>query len=130
LTIVATTREPLGVPGETAWRVPSLGLPSRSTTLPVGSLTQYDAVRLFLDRAIKARPNFRLTNDNAPAVAQICDRLDGIPLAIELAAARVRGMAVEQLAAALDDRFRLLTRRRPHGPAPPTDAPGLCRLGL
>ena len=73
------------------------------------SLSQYDAVRLFLDRATKARPNFRLTNDNAPAVAQICDRLDGIPLAIELAAARVRGMAVEQLAAGLDDRFRLLT---------------------
>ncbi len=109
LTVVATTREPLGVPGETAWRVPSLALPARATTLAVGSLSQYDAVRLFLDRATKARPNFRLTNDNAPAVAQICDRLDGIPLAIELAAARVRGMAVEQLAAGLDDRFRLLT---------------------
>jgi predicted ATPase/class 3 adenylate cyclase/DNA-binding CsgD family transcriptional regulator len=109
LTIVATSREPIGVPGETAWRVPSLALPARATTLEIGSLSQYDAVRLFLDRATKARPNFRLTNDNAPAVAQICDRLDGIPLAIELAAARVRGMAVEQLASGLDDRFRLLT---------------------
>ena len=66
-------------------------------------------MRLFVDRATKARPNFQLTDDNAAAVAQICHRLDGIPLAIELAAARVRGLTVEQVAAGLDDRFRLLT---------------------
>jgi predicted ATPase len=109
LVIVATTREPLGVPGETAWRVPSLALPGRFDAVQAEALSQFDAVRLFLDRAAKARPNFVLGVDNAPAVAQVCSRLDGIPLAIELAAARVRGMTVEQVAAGLDDRFRLLT---------------------
>jgi predicted ATPase/DNA-binding CsgD family transcriptional regulator len=109
LVIVATTREPLGVPGETGWRVPSLALPGRVETVQLEALSQFDAVRLFLDRAAKARPNFVLGVDNAPAVAQLCARLDGIPLAIELAAARVRAMTVEQVAAGLDDRFRLLT---------------------
>jgi predicted ATPase/DNA-binding CsgD family transcriptional regulator len=109
LVIVATTREPLGVPGETGWRVPSLSLPGRFEAVELEGLSQFDAVRLFLDRAAKARPNFVLGVDNAPAVAQVCARLDGIPLAIELAAARVRGMTVEQVAAGLDDRFRLLT---------------------
>jgi predicted ATPase/class 3 adenylate cyclase/DNA-binding CsgD family transcriptional regulator len=109
LVIVATTREPLGVPGETGWRVPSLSLPGRLEPVEVEALSQFDAVRLFLDRATKARPNFALGVDNAPFVAQVCARLDGIPLAIELAAARVRGMRVEQVAAGLDDRFRLLT---------------------
>ena len=75
----------------------------------VESLSQFDAVRLFLDRAAKVRPNFVLTAENAAAVAQICHRLEGIPLAVELAAARVRGLTVEQVAAGLDDRFRLLT---------------------
>jgi predicted ATPase/class 3 adenylate cyclase/DNA-binding CsgD family transcriptional regulator len=109
LTVVATSREPLGVPGEASWRVPSLALPTRSEPLPVDSLTQYDAVRLFLDRAVRARPNFAVTAENAAAVGQLCARLDGIPLAIELAAARVRGLTIERLAAGLDDRFRLLT---------------------
>jgi predicted ATPase/DNA-binding CsgD family transcriptional regulator len=109
LVIVATTREPLGVPGETAWRVPSLALPGRFEPVEPEALSHFDAVRLFLDRAAKARPNFALGVDNAPAVAQLCARLDGIPLAIELAAARVRAMTVEQVAAGLDDRFRLLT---------------------
>jgi predicted ATPase/DNA-binding CsgD family transcriptional regulator len=95
LTILATSREPLGVPGEIAWRVPSL--------------SHDDAIRLFTERARRARPNFKATDENADAVAQICQRLDGIPLAIELAAARVRGMTVGQVAVGLDDRFRLLT---------------------
>lgn len=109
LVILATSREPLGVPGETAWRVPSLSLPGRAEPVAVTALSTFDAVRLFLDRAARARPNFALTDANAPAVAQICARLDGIPLAIELAAARVRGLTVDQIAAGLDDRFRLLT---------------------
>jgi predicted ATPase len=109
LAIVATSREPLGVPGETAWRVPSLSLPGRFEPVEPEGPSQFDAVRLFLDRAVKARPNFVLDFDSAPAVAQVCWRLDGIPLAIELAAARVRAMTVAQVAAGLDDRFRLLT---------------------
>ena len=109
LTVVATSREPLGVPGETAWRVPSMPAPDPVHGQAIETLSQFDAVRLFLDRATKVRPNFKLTPDNAPAVAQICHRLEGIPLAVELAAARVRGLTVEQVAGGLDDRFRLLT---------------------
>jgi predicted ATPase len=109
LTVVATSREPLGVPGETGWRVPSLSLPARSGLVAPDVLGKCDAVRLFVERAAHARPDFSLTAENAMAVAQICERLDGIPLALELAAARVRGLAVEPLASALDDRFRLLT---------------------
>src|SRR5437868_4951441 len=73
------------------------------------SLGAYDAVALFVERARQARPNFAVTNGNAPAVAEICARLDGIPLAIELAAARVRVLSPEEIRAGLDDRFRLLT---------------------
>jgi predicted ATPase len=109
LTVVATSREPLGVPGETGWRVPTLSRPEPSELVSADGLPHYDAVRLFMERAAHARPDFALTVDNAGAVAQICARLDGIPLAIELAAARVRGLTVGALAAALDDRFRLLT---------------------
>ena len=107
--ILATSRAPLGVAGETSWRVPSLSLPAEPMPEPVEGLAQSDAVRLFIERALKVRPNFSISNDNAAAVAGICHALDGIPLAIELAAARVRLMAVEEIAAALADRFRLLT---------------------
>jgi predicted ATPase/class 3 adenylate cyclase/DNA-binding CsgD family transcriptional regulator len=107
--VLATSRAPLGVAGETNWRVPSLSLPAEREHEPVEALAQSDAVRLFIERALKVRPNFAITNDNAPSVAGICHALDGIPLAIELAAARVRLMAVEEIAAALTDRFRLLT---------------------
>ncbi len=108
--ILATSREGLGVPGETVWRVPSLSLPDDVHHLPSSvDLVLYDAVRLFVDRAVVTTPGFAVTNQNAPAVAQVCKRLDGIPLAIELAAARVKVLAVEQIAARLDDRFRLLT---------------------
>jgi predicted ATPase len=109
LTVIATSREPLGVPGETGWRVPTLSRPERSEPVTPDALLRYDAVRLLAERAAHVRPDFALTVDNAAAVAQICERLDGIPLALELAAARVRGLSVGALAAALDDRFRLLT---------------------
>jgi predicted ATPase/class 3 adenylate cyclase/DNA-binding CsgD family transcriptional regulator len=108
LTILATSREPLGLAGETTWRVPPLALPASAPTTPE-MLTAYDAVTLFVERAQQARPNFVVTNDNAAAVAEICARLDGIPLAIELAAARVRVLSLDSIRAGLDDRFRLLT---------------------
>jgi non-specific serine/threonine protein kinase len=109
---MATSREVLRADGEVVWRVPSLSLPSREAATPLEQLTQYEAVRLFIDRAMAAGPQFRVTNDNAPAVAEICWRLDGIPLAIELAAARVNVLAPEQIRERLDDRFRLLTNGR------------------
>jgi predicted ATPase/class 3 adenylate cyclase/DNA-binding NarL/FixJ family response regulator len=107
--VLATSREPLSVPGEISWRVPSLNAPPAETSEPVAVLSQYDAVRLFIDRARRARPSFAVTEDNAPAIAQICHRLDGIPLALELAAARCRQLSAERIAHDLDDRFRLLT---------------------
>ena len=108
--VLATSRAPLGVGGETDWRVPSLSLPEPADKRePLEVLGQYDAVRLFIERARKARPNFAVTSENAPAVAQVCQELDGLPLAIELAAARVRMMSVQQIAAGLGDRFHLLT---------------------
>jgi predicted ATPase/class 3 adenylate cyclase len=109
LQVLATSREPLGISGETIWRVPSLEAPAPMAREAVEEVTQYEAVRLFIDRAREVRPGFTVTNDTAPAVAQICHRLDGIPLAIELAAARVRALSVKQLMARLDDRFRLLS---------------------
>jgi predicted ATPase/transcriptional regulator with XRE-family HTH domain/Tfp pilus assembly protein PilF len=107
LRILATSREPLGVAGEVTRRVPSLTVPPPPPP-PPEQLSQYEAVRLFVERAVAARADFRVTNANAPAVAQVCWRLDGIPLAIELAAAWVRTLSVEQLAARLDDCFGLL----------------------
>jgi predicted ATPase/class 3 adenylate cyclase/DNA-binding CsgD family transcriptional regulator len=109
LSILATSREPLGVEGEAPWRVPSLTLPDEKAPSSLESLSQYEAVRLFIERAIAVRPNFQVTNENAPAVAQICHRLDGIPLAMELAAARTRMMTPEQIVEGLMDRFHLLT---------------------
>jgi non-specific serine/threonine protein kinase len=109
LRLVATSRAGLGVPGETLWRVPSLSLPAPGELPSRGGLVEYEAIRLFIERAAAVRPEFRVTDGNAPAVAQVCRRLDGIPLAIELAAARVGALTVEQIAARLDDRFGLLT---------------------
>ena len=108
LHILATSRELLGISGETTWRVPSLSLPPKPPP-PPESLDQYEAIGLFMERARAANSTFHLTTQNAGAVVEVCARLDGIPLAIELAAARVRMMSVEQIAARLDDRFRLLT---------------------
>ena len=109
--ILASSREALGIAGETAYRVPSLECPNaaQASQETVEQLTQYAAVQLFIERATQSLTTFTVTNANAPAVAQICYRLDGIPLAIELAAARVRGLSVEQIAARLDDSFQLLT---------------------
>jgi len=109
LRILATSREGLGIAGELAYRVPSLSIPNLKNLPPFENLSQYEAVRLFIERAIFSQPTFAVTNSNAPAVAQICHRLDGIPLAIELAAARVKSLPVDQIAKRLDDRFRLLT---------------------
>ena len=107
--VLATSREPLGVSGEITFRVPSLPCPRPERSLDVEAVSQYDAVRLFLERARRARPSFVVSEANCPAVAQICHRLDGIPLAIELAASRCRQMSAEHIATELDDRFRLLT---------------------
>ena len=109
LRVLATSREALGVAGETAWRVPPLAVPGARRPPPLERLTQYEAVRLFIDRALAVQPAFRVTDASAPALAQLCHRLDGLPLALELAAARVRVLPVEQLLARLEDRFRLLT---------------------
>ena len=109
LRILATSRVPLGVLGETLWRVPSLSLPNARRGSSLDEIQQCEAVRLFVERARTGQPTFILTADNVSAVVQVCHRLDGIPLAIELAAGRARVLAVEQIAARLDDRFRLLT---------------------
>ena len=109
VTVMATSREPLGVAGETTWRVPPLAMPTGPGPSTPEALTAFDAVALFVERARQARPNFAVTNESAPTVAEICARLDGIPLAIELAAARVRVLSPEGIRAGLDDRFRLLT---------------------
>lgn len=96
LTILATSREQLGVPGELSWRVPSLSLAD-------------EAVDLFIDRARRVRPDFVVGQDNTALIVEICERLDGMPLAIELAAARIRALSLQQIFDSLHDRFRLLT---------------------
>jgi predicted ATPase len=108
LRVLATSRERLNIAGESAFVVPPLGLPDEGERA-VRHLERFEAVRLFLDRARLSDPDFRLTDENASAVVQLCRRLDGLPLAIELAAARVRLLSVEQIVARLNDRFRLLT---------------------
>ncbi len=112
LKILASSRESLGIAGEVVFRVPSLSLPpdfDRAGVVSLSALEQSEAVRLFVERAQSVSPAFRLEGENAAAVSAICRRLDGIPLAIELAAARVRVLSPAQIAARLDDRFRLLT---------------------
>jgi predicted ATPase/DNA-binding CsgD family transcriptional regulator len=109
LKILATSREPLGLAGETTFLVPSLSLPEPNHTLLPSELTGYDAPALFLERARSVLPAFIPTEQNMPVILQLCQRLDGIPLAIELAAARVNVLTVEQIAERLDDRFTLLT---------------------
>lgn len=135
LRVLATSREPLGAPGELAWRVPSLGVPGKargagplaatpssvSVTPPTATpsrtptggwalddLLSCESVVLFVDRAREVRPSFTLSEANAGPIASICRRLDGIPLAIELAAARIGVLSAEQIEQHLDDRFRLL----------------------
>jgi predicted ATPase len=107
LRILATSREPLRIPGEVTWRVPSLAVPTaRLASSPV-DLLQYAAVQLFVDCARAAQPSFRLTQDNARAVQDISTRLDGLPLAIELAAAWVRTLGIEESLQRLEDTFQL-----------------------
>ena len=117
LQVLATSREPIGARGEVIWRVPSLTVPEEQTDgerprrargVPA-SITASDAVQLLVARAQVRQRSFHLTARNAAAVAEICRRLDGIPLAIELAAMRLRGLPVDQLAARLAERFRMLT---------------------
>ncbi len=112
--VLATSREVLKVAGEAIWRVPSLSLPSEAALRTMGegaedSLLEYAAIRLFAERAAQAESGFRLHGADLRLTAQICRRLDGIPLAIELAAARVSALPVREIARRLDDRFRLLT---------------------
>ena len=106
--VLATSRAPLAVEGEVPWRVPNLSAPASPEPAGLDTLDSYEAVRLFIERARQARPNFEVTNETAPAVAEICHRLDGIPLAIELAAARARMLTPQQICDGLADRFRLL----------------------
>ncbi len=110
LTILATSREPLHVVGEIVWLVPSLSLPDPDQLPALQDLLGYSATRLFVERARAVVASFDLNSSNAAAVARLCFHLDGIPLAIELAAARVNVLSVEQILARLDDRFRLLTQ--------------------
>lgn len=109
LRILASSREALGVKGELSYPVPSLSLPDLKHLPTPEQLLQYEAVRLFIDRALLVAPHFVVDKDNAPFIVQICYRLDGIPFAIELAAARLKMLSIEQISQRLDDRFRLLT---------------------
>ena len=107
--VLATSREPLGADGEAIYAVPSLGLPGRQVRTAAEAAGS-EAVRLFAERARAAAPAFALSDDNAADVAEICRRVDGIPLALELAAARVRMLSVDQIRSRLGDRFKLLAR--------------------
>jgi predicted ATPase/DNA-binding SARP family transcriptional activator len=114
--VLATSRTALGVPGELLWRVPPLSSPDPRRPPTVAALAVYDAPALFLERARLGRSGFELTPANAATVLALCDRLDGLPLAIELAAARLRVLTVEQIAERLADRFALLTGGSAAGP--------------
>jgi non-specific serine/threonine protein kinase len=116
LKVLATSRQPLGIAGECAWRVPSLDLPPDSMELPeprerrrAASFLDYEAVRLFVERASQAKSDFEVTPDNAGDIASICRKLDGIPLAIELAAARARALSTREILERLNRNFGLLT---------------------
>lgn len=106
--LLATSREPLRVAGEVIWRVPSLALPDPRRNLPLSELLAYPAVQLFVERARASQPSLTLTPADAEVVVAICARLDGLPLAVELAAARVRTLGLAQILERLDDSFRLL----------------------
>lgn len=109
LRILATSREPLGVPGETTLRLSPLGVPDNPDETTATSVTRYESVQLFIDRATTATTDFELTDENSRDVARICSQVDGVPLAIELAAARVRTLAPDQLVDRLADLFAVLT---------------------
>ena len=109
ITLLASSREALKTQGEQAYRVPSLSMPDRGDALRRDGLSNYEATRLFVDRAASAQVSFVPSDAEAPAIASICRRLDGIPLAIELAAARVRSLSIPEIHDRLDNAFRLLT---------------------
>jgi non-specific serine/threonine protein kinase len=109
LHILATSREPLGIAGEVAWRVPSLAVPDSNRSRTLAEVVQSPAVQLFVERAVAVQPHFILTERNSAAVVRICQRLDGIPLALELAAARMVALTPAQVVDRLDRSFRLLT---------------------
>lgn len=116
--VLATSREPLGVAGEVVYPVPPMGFPAvADVDVDLEQLCDHDAVRLFEDRAASARPGYRIDEDDAAAVAELCRRLDGVPLAIELAAARMRSLSAATIASRLDQRFRLLTSGPSAGPS-------------
>jgi predicted ATPase/DNA-binding SARP family transcriptional activator len=108
LDVLATSREPLGIDGEATWRVPSLAIPEHQPSKPAVA-TDFGAITLFVDRADTALGSFELTAERWPLVVQICQRLDGIPLAIELAVSKLRALSLEQIAGRLNDRFHFLT---------------------
>ena len=110
LHVLATSRENLRIGGETVWLVPPLSTPDPRRPSSLGSLMQFEAARLFVERALAMRRTFAVTGENAVAVAQVCQRLDGLPLAIELAAARAKALTVEQIASRLEERSSLVTR--------------------
>jgi predicted ATPase/DNA-binding winged helix-turn-helix (wHTH) protein len=107
--VLTTSREPLGIAGEVIFRVPPLSLPDAESASSAESLMEHEASRLFIERACYVQPGFRSTSANASEIAQICARLDGLPLAIELAAAQVRVLSVSQICARLNDQYHLLT---------------------
>jgi predicted ATPase/class 3 adenylate cyclase len=109
LKILATSRTPLGLYGEYEFPIPPLSLPDPESLPPLENLTEYEAVRLFVERARAVRPDFSLAEDNAPAVVEICERLDGLPLAIELAAARIKPLPPQVLLDRLGNRLKILT---------------------
>jgi predicted ATPase len=114
VTVLATSREPLGLPVETVWPVPPLSVPPETAGL--AEAVEHDAGRLFAERVARALPGLSMRDEDAAGVVQICRRLDGIPLAIELAAARIKVMGPAEIAERLDDRFRLLAREDAAGP--------------
>ena len=109
LKVLATSRVPLRLQAEREYPVPPLGLPRRKPPPTLEQLSQYEAVRLFIERAQAVKPDFAVDNETAPAVAEICHRLDGLPLAIELAAARLRMLPPQAMLARLEQRLPLLT---------------------
>ena len=108
LQILATSREPIGIPGEISWPVPPLTVPDSAETTSFAAIESSPAVRLFADRATAVQPRFALNDENAPAIAHICRRLDGIPLALELAAACLDALSTQELASRVDQGLRLL----------------------
>jgi predicted ATPase/DNA-binding CsgD family transcriptional regulator len=117
VTVLATSREPLHVNGETVWRVASLAVPDAGALIDLREIAEYEAIGLFVDRAQLAAPRFQIDAGNAAAIAQVCRRLDGIPLAIELAAAYAGLMSPDQILSRLQNRFGLLTGGSRAGPA-------------